>query len=120
MTRGSILLTCALCIAVTGLRAQRVEVYDPAVVRDSVNVAIARELANGLWAAEIASGALAGEITLQFTLDFKGRATSVFVASSTLSIPWRNAVKDRWYDHRFEIRLPKGHTEKVDIHLHFP
>jgi hypothetical protein len=120
VTHRSMLLIGMLCIAATGLRAQRMEVYDNAVVRDSVNAAIMRDLATGLWAADITSGALAGQITLQFTIDFKGRATSVFVSSSTLSIPWRNAVKDHWYDHRFDIRLPKGHTEKVDVHLHFP
>ncbi len=101
-------------------RQGKVEVYDDAIVRDSVNAAIQRELGAGLWAKDIASGSLIGDIGLRFTIDHKGHANSVFVPNSTLPVKWKNLLTDHWYDHRFDIRLPKGHVEKVDIQLHFP
>jgi hypothetical protein len=106
-------------LAFNGANAQRAGIYDNAVVRDSVEKQIHRELAAGLWSAEISSGSLTGDITLRITVDAKGRAISVFVPENTLPVNWRNAVKDRWYDHRFDLRLPKGHTEQVDVALHF-
>ena len=45
---------------------------------------------------------------------------TVFIPSSTLPIPWKNAVKDHWMDHRFGFKLPKGHRETVTVALHFP
>lgn len=101
-------------------QAQRTELYDNAIVRDSIDTQIRRELAAGLWSADVASGKLNGSITLRITVDAKGRATSVFVPECTLPIAWKNTVKDHWYDHRFDLRLPKGHTEQVEIALHFP
>lgn len=117
--RTPILLTFVLLLA-GNARAQRAELYDNAVVRDSVDHQIHRELDGGLWRAEISSGALNGTIALRITVDAKGRVISVFVPASTLPIAWKNTVKDHWYDHRFDLRLPKGHTEQVDIPLHFP
>lgn len=107
-------------VRLTTSHAQRTELYDNRVVRDSVQKQIEREMAAGLWSADIASGRLKGSITLRITVDTKGRATSVFVPESDLPINWKNAVKDHWYDHRFDLRLPKGHTEQVEIALHFP
>lgn len=117
--RTPLLLAVALVLGMDA-RAQRMELYDNAVVRDSVDRQIHRELDGGLWRAEISSGALNGTIALRITVDAKGRAITVFVPASTLPIAWKNTVKDHWYDHRFDLRLPKGHTEQVEIALHFP
>lgn len=114
------LLTALFAAALTAAQAQRTELYDNAIVRDSIAAQIHRELAVGLWQAERTSGALNGSITLRITVDAKGRATSVFVPECTLPIAWKNTMKDHWYDHRFDLRLPKGHTEQVEIALHFP
>lgn len=113
-------LTITLLLFVSAVHAQRTEPCDNHVVRDSLVNQIHRELEAGLWSADIVSGRLTGTITLRITVDAKGRATSVFVPGSTLPINWKNAVKDHWYAHRFDLRLPKGHSEQVDIPLHFP
>lgn len=114
-----LLLLLAL-LAGHSLRAQKEELYDQAVVQERVRAAIATELREGLWAEAIAGGELAGEIDLELTIDDKGRAETVFVPRSTLAVNWKNKVKDQWMDHRFDLRLPKGHKETVTVPLRFP
>ncbi len=108
-------LTVASCAT-----AQRVEIYENNVVRDSVWAGIQLDRAEGLWAEAIASGELKGSAVLDMVIDDKGRVESVFVHESDLPIPWKNAVKDQWFDRRFNFKLPKGHKEKITITVQFP
>ena len=107
-------------IMASSVVAQRVELLENEVVRDSVWAAIQRERAEGLWAEAIASGELKGMAALEMVIDDKGRVESVFVRESELPIKWKNAVKDQWFDRRFNFKLPKGHKEKITIQLQFP
>jgi hypothetical protein len=102
------------------VHAQKEELYEKAAVQERVQAAIANELREGLWAEAIAGGELTGEIDLELTIDDKGRAETVFVPRSTLAVNWKNRVKDQWMDHRFDLRLPKGHKETVTVSLRFP
>lgn len=104
------------CVAVSG---QRIELAGPAV-RDSVAAVIRRDFAEGLWAGQMASGDLKGHATLDMVIDDKGRCESVLLTDSDLPIPWKNAVKDQWFDRRFPFKLAKYHKEKITIELHFP
>ena len=115
------ILSCIAAMAIAPVAsAQRVELYDNALVRDSVLADFARERAAGLWSEALASGELHGSATLDLVIADKGRVQSAFVKESDLPIAWKNTVKNHWYDRRYGFRLPKGHTEKITIELHFP
>lgn len=111
-------ITCALIARPTA--AQRPELHDNAAVKDSLAATIARDRAEGLWSDAIATGELKGRTVLDLVVDDKGRVESVFVKESDLSIAWKNAVKDQWYDRRLGFKLPRGHKEHVTLELHFP
>jgi hypothetical protein len=117
-THTPILVLALVCASPA--QGQRPELYANAVVQDSARKAIAREVKEGLWADPIARGELAGDVVLELTIDDKGRVETVFIPSSTLPVNWKNVVKDRWMDHRFDFKLPKGHKETVTVPLHFP
>jgi hypothetical protein len=100
--------------------AQRPELSTNEAVHDSVMADLLRQFADGLWENAIAAGDLKGEITLDFTIDDKGRVETVMAVVSTLSVEWKNLVQSYWLDHRFHFKLPKSHKEKVSIDLKFP
>jgi hypothetical protein len=117
--------TIALITALLGLLAlsavaQRPLVEGPEGVRARVLATIHQDFAEGLWAAPFASGELRGSAVLDMVIDAKGRCESVFMVQSDLPIVWKNAVKDQWYDRRFDLKLPKGRKEKVRIDLRLP
>jgi len=114
-----ILLLLSALLTALHMKAQRPELAG-AAVRDSVMAAIQRDLAEGLWAEERANGGLKGTAELEMVIDDKGRCESVRMVQSDLSIPWKNAVKDQWFDRRFDLKLAKHHKEKITIHLRFP
>lgn len=100
--------------------AQRPELRDSELIRDSVSAALHRELADGLWANAIAAGELKGNIVMDMVVEEKGRVETVFTSSYTVPVSWKNIIQDYWIDHRFGFKLPKGHKEKVTIELTFP
>lgn len=102
------------------LLAQKPVLHDAAAVHDSVTAAITRDLSKGLWAEERASGALRGTAMLEMVIDDKGRCESVRMVESDLPITWKNAVKDQWFDRRFDFKLAKYHKERITVNLQFP
>lgn len=102
------------------LLAQKPVLHDSAAVHDSVTAAITHDLGKGLWAEERANGALRGTATLEMVIDDKGRCESVRVVESDLPITWKNAVKDQWFDRRFDFKLAKYHKERITVNLRFP
>lgn len=112
-----ILFFCAAAVVTNG---QRPELADAGTVRDSVLAQIGRDRAEGLWNEALASGELHGSATLDMVIDDKGRCESVFVVESDLPVKWKNAVKDQWFDRRFNFKLAKYHKEKITITLRFP
>lgn len=114
-------MIAVLCVALaTASNAQRPVLAGAQQVRDSVLAAISRDFAEGLWAGQMASGELAGSAELEMVIDEKGRCESVRLVSSDLPIAWKNAVKDQWFDRRFEFKLAKYHKETITIQLRFP
>lgn len=115
-----VLLPCLLLMASVPALAQRPELREHDLVRDSVNAALHRELADGLWANAIAAGDLKGNIVMDMVVEEKGRVETVFTSSYTVPVGWKNIIQDQWINHRFGFKLPKGRKEKVTIELNFP
>ncbi len=89
--------------------AQRAEPRSLEETQASVHDALTQAVATGELG-ELARGIGAhGTMTVELTIDHKGRVESLFVQESTIpGIPQRNQVKDHVKNLRFDLALPKG------------
>jgi len=104
----AILLLLVICWNVV-VHAQRAEPRSLEETQTYVHNALTQAVATGDLGELAREIGAHGTMTVELTIDHKGRVESLFVQDSTIpGIPERNQVKDHVKNLRFDLALPKG------------